>query len=126
MQENQNGTIRPIFHVAEEFLNYFIFLLHMVMTAYVTFLLYLANRPEEQGTVCLVAFFIDWNILLFLTMPLLKYVKRVMEKPAGLLLLLLFAVFFSFLLISTADENIVVSIHEGILHYKPVFLLRFF
>ena len=80
MQENQNLTIRPLFHVAEEFISYFVFLLHMIITAYITFLIYLANRHDGLGTICLVAFFIDWNILLFVTMPLLRYVKKGCRK----------------------------------------------
>ena len=126
MQENQNLTIRPLFHVAEEFISYFVFLLHMIITAYITFLIYLANRPDGLGTICLVAFFIDWNILLFVTMPLLRYVKKVVEKPAGLLLALLVAIIVGFLLISTADENISTSISEGVLNYSPIFFKDLF
>ena len=122
MQQYQNQTIRPIFHVAEDFINYFVFLLHMIITAYITFLFYLANRPTDQGTICLVSFFIDWNVLAFLTLPLLKYVKRIIEKPASLLLVLLVAVALMFFIIRTNDENITMSLSEGLSHYKTIFL----
>lgn len=124
MQQYQNQTIRPLFHVAEDFINYFVFLLHMVITAYITFLFYLANRPTDQGTICLVSFFIDWNVLAFLTLPLLKYVKKIVEKPTTLLLMLLVAVALMFFIISTADEAITMSLSEGLHHYKPIFLLK--
>ena len=124
MQHDQNQTIGPIYHVAEDFINYFVFLLHMVITAYITFLFYLANRPTDQGTICLVSFFIDWNILAFLTLPLLKYVKKIVEKPATLLFMLLIAVALIFLIISTADDAIAMSLSEGLQHYKPIFLLK--
>lgn len=120
-----NNSIVSLLHIADPLLNYLLFFLHMYITCYITFLLYFAIRPVTQGTICIVSFFIDWNLIALLTLPLLKRGKKAVQKPIIIFVLILVLIPLFLLVVSLSENNIVLSVQEGIRHYMPIFIRPF-
>lgn len=98
MQSNNNPTtydeiVQGIIHPISE--NFFL-TLHLLLSCYFTFILYIAALPHTDGTICLLWFFIDWHINAILLYPLMRYSRKVIRKPLGipLFLITLLGIFF--------------------------------
>ena len=115
------GVDELVHEVVDPVFNYFVFLLHMLLTCYLTLLLYLAAQPKIDGDVCLVCFFVDWNILALLTFPLMQYTKRLLFNPFGFFLLMLVVV----LLITVFGHDLAIIVENALDsvfgHYEPIF-----
>ncbi len=97
MQNNNNHTtydeiMHGIIHPISE--NFFL-TLHLLLSCYLTFILYIAALPQIDGIKCLLGFVIDWHINAILLYPLMRYSRKLIKKPLGLslILIILFGIF---------------------------------
>ena len=78
--------------------NFFWIVVHMLITCYITLVIYLIYPYPEDGTTCLLCFFIDWHLIALLTIPLMRLTKKLLQEPLFLFMTIILCLLLIILL----------------------------
>ena len=122
MQKQNNNGIDRLVQWAHPIFDYLIFFLHMFVTCYLTLMLYFALGPETSGSLCIFGFFLDWNLIALFTLPFMHLGKKFLRHPIGFIVMVI--LFFTLMLLFArlSQENILLTVKDGVQHYRPVML----